>query len=125
MVDLPSTALDTFAKSATGISTSITKNVPIIGNAAICVDSIRTTGRAAINFYCFPNHVAKVFFGTSCLCGILSAKSSGTALVTSSTRIPVAEWLGSFGARGFNSLGKYTLHMGNVTNATEISELMS
>jgi len=51
--------------------------------------------------------------------------SSGTALATSFTGIPVVGWLGSFGARGFNRLGKYTLHMGNVTNATTISELMS
>ena len=55
----------------------------------------------------------------------MGAVSSGTALATSFTGIPVVGWLGSFGARGFNRLGKYTLHMGNVTNATTISELMS
>jgi hypothetical protein len=42
----------------------------------------------------------------------------------------VAGWVGSFGARAFNRLGKYTMHMGNVTsgnvtNITQIGELMS
>lgn len=130
MVNLLPTAVDILAESATGITTGITKNVPIIGNAAICADSICTTGRAGINLYCSPNHVAKVFFGASCVCGVVGAASSGTALVTSFVGIPAAGWVGSFGARAFNRLGKYTLHMGNVTsgnitNATAISELMS
>lgn len=129
MINLLPTAADILAESATGITTGITQNVPIIGNAAICADSICTTGRAGINFYCSPNPVAKVFFGASCMCGVFGAASSGTALVTSFAGIPVAGWVGSFGARAFNRLGKYTLHMGNVTsgnitNATEISELM-
>jgi hypothetical protein len=51
----------------------------------------------------------------------MGATASGTALVTRFTGIPVAGWLGSFGARAFNHLGKYTLHMGN---ATGIAELM-
>ena len=60
----------------------------------------------------------------------MGAVSSSTALVTSFAGIPMAGWLGAFGARGFNRLGKYTLHMGNVTsgnitNVTEIAELMS
>ena len=64
------------------------------------------------------------------MCGVVGAASSATALVTSVAGIPVAGWLGSFGARGFNRLGKYSLHMGNVTsgnltNATDIAELMS
>ena len=116
MINLAPTAVDAFAESATEITSGISKNVPVIGNAAICADSVCTTGRAGINFYCSPNPVAKVFFGASCLCGLMGAASSGTALVTSFAGIPVAGWLGSFGARGFNRLGKYTLHMGNVTN---------
>ena len=44
--------------------------------------------------------------------------SPGTALLTSFSGIPVAGLIGSFGARGFNRLGKYTLHMGNVTNGS-------
>lgn len=124
------TAMDALAESTTEITSGISKNLPIVGNAAICADSICTTGRAGINFYCSPNPVSKVFFGVSCLCGVIGAASSGTALVTSFAGIPVAGWLGSFGARGFNRLGKYTLHMGNVTNgnitnATEIAKLMS
>ncbi len=129
MVNLLPTATDVLAESATGITTGISKNVPIIGNAAICADSLCTTGRAGINLYCSPNPVAKVFFGASCACGVLGAASSGTALITSFTGIPVAAWFGSFGARAFNRLGKYTLHMGNVTsgnitNVTEIGDLM-
>lgn len=123
---LAPTAMDHFAKSAS----TITDSVPVLGNAAICVDSLCTTGRAGINFYCSPNPLSKVFFGASCVCGIMGAGASGTALVTSFVGIPVAGWLGSLGARGFNRLGKYSLHMGNVTsgnitNATDIAELMS
>ena len=119
------TVVDHFAESAS----TLTDRVLVLGNAAICVDSLCTTGRAGINFYCSTNSVAKVFFA-SCMCGVMGAASSGTALVTSFTGIPVAGWLGSLGARGFNRLGKYTLHMGNVTsgnvtNATDIAELMS
>jgi hypothetical protein len=130
MINLAPSAVDALAESATEITTGITKNVPIIGNAAICADSVCTAGRAGMNFYCSPNPVAKVFFGASCLCGAIGAVSSGTALLTSFAGIPAAGWVGSFGARGFNRLGKYTLHMGNVTNgnitnATDISELMS
>jgi hypothetical protein len=123
---LAPTAMDHFAESAS----TITDGVPVLGNAAICVDSLCTTGRAGINFYCSPNPVSKVFFGASCLCGVMGVASSGTALATSVAGIPVTGWLGSLGARGFNRLGKYTLHMGNVTsgnitNATDIAELMS
>jgi hypothetical protein len=125
MVLVP-TAMDHFAESAS----SLTDGVPVLGNAAVCVDSLCTTGRAGINFYCSPNPLSKVFFGASCVCGVMGAASSGTALVTSFAGIPMAGWLGAFGARGFNRLGKYTLHMGNVTNGnitnvTEIAELMS
>ena len=130
MVSLIPTPVDVFAESATEITAGLSKNVPIVGNAAICADSFCTAGRAGINFYCSPNPVAKVFFGASFLCGVMGGTSSATALATSVTGIPLAGWLGSFGARGFNRLGKYTLHMGNVTsgnitNATAISELMS
>ena len=130
MINLAPSAVDALAESATEITSGISKNVPIVGNAAICADSLCTTGRAGINFYCSPNPIAKVFFGASCVCGVVGAASSATALVTSVAGIPVAGWLGSFGARGFNRLGKYSLHMGNVTsgnltNATDIAELMS
>ena len=130
MINLAPSAVDALVESATEITTGVSKNIPIIGNAAICTDSICTVGRAGINFYCSPNPVAKFFFGASCLCGTVGAVSSGTALVTSFAGIPVAGWVGSFGARGFNRLGKYTLHMGNVTsgnitNATQIGELMN
>jgi hypothetical protein len=130
MINLAPSAVDALAESVTEITSGISKNVPILGNAAICADSLCTSGRAGINFYCSPNPVSKIFFGASCLCGVMGTVSSGTALVTSFAGIPATGWLGSFGARGFNRLGKYTLHMGNVTsgnitNATDIAELMS
>jgi len=132
-LNLAPSAFDALAESATSFTNSatrITSSVPTLGNAAICADSLCTTGRAGINFYYSPNPVAKVFFGASCCCGLIGAAASGTALATSFAGIPVAGWLGSFGARGFNRLGKYTLHMGNVTNgnitnATSIAEFMS
>ena len=130
MVNLAPSAVEALAESATEITSGISNNAPVIGNAAICFDSVCTTGRAGINLYCSPSPVAKAFFGLSCVFGVMGAASSGTALVTSFAGIPLAGWVGSFGARGFNSLGKYALHMGNVTsgnitNATEIAKLMS
>lgn len=80
MIKLAPSAVDALAESATEITSGISKNVPIIGNAAICADSACTTGRAGINFYCSPNPVSKVFFGASCLCAVIGAVSSGTAL---------------------------------------------
>ena len=89
-------AMDPFADSAS----TLTDGVPVFGNAAICVDSLCTTGRAGINFYFSPNPVSKVFFGASCVCGLM-------------------------GARRCNRLGKYALHMGNVTSGNEIAGFMS
>jgi hypothetical protein len=127
---LPASAVDALAESTTKLTSGISTNVPVIGNAGLCVDSLCTTGRGAVNFYYSPNPVAKVFFGASCLCGVIGAASSGTAVVTSFAGIPAASWFGSFGARGLNRLGKYTLHIGNVTsgkitNHTAIADLMS
>ena len=111
-------------------TTKITDSVPVIGNVVILADSTCTAGRAAINFYCSPNLVSKVCFGASCLFGVAGAASSGVALATSFLGIPITGLLGSFGARAFNRLGKYTLHMGNVTNGnitnvTDIADLMN
>lgn len=130
MVNLAPTSFDVFLESATVISKGISKNVPIIGNAGICVDSLCTVGRAGINFCVSPNPISKAFFGASCVCGVIGAAASATALITPLGGIPVAGWVGSFGARGCNRLGKYALHMGNVTsgkitNLTAISDLMS
>ena len=130
MINLAPSALDTLAESVTDITSGISKNVPVVGNVAICSDSLCTTGRAGLNFYYSANPIAKVFFGASCVCGVIGAASSGTALVTSFAGIPLAGWVGSFGARSFNRVGKYSLHIGNVTsgnitNTTDISELMS
>ena len=54
-------ALDALAESATEMTRGISNNVKIIDNAAICADSICTTSRAGINFYCSSNPVATVF----------------------------------------------------------------
>ncbi|MDY6899025.1 MAG: hypothetical protein SWZ49_13240 [Cyanobacteriota bacterium] len=129
MFNLAPTAMDALAESATEITNGISTHVPIIGNAALCMDSVYTTSRAGVNFYCSPNPVAKTFFAVSCLCGVVGATASSASLFTSFAGIPVAGWLGSFGARAFNRAGRYTLHMGNVTsgnitNATEIAEFM-
>jgi hypothetical protein len=130
MINLAPSAIDALAESATKITDGISKNVPIVGNVAICADSSCTAGRACVNFYCSPNPVAKVFFGASALFGVAGAVSSGTALITSFAGIPLTGYIGAFGARTFNRLGKYTLHMGNVTsgnvtNVTDIAELMN
>lgn len=130
MINLLPTATDALAESATELTNGLSHNIPIIGNAALCTDSLCTTGRAGLNFYCSPNPVSKVFFATSCVCGLIGAGSSGIALLSPVTGIPVLGWVGTFGARGFNRLGKYSLYMGNVTNgnitnATEIANLMS
>lgn len=91
MITIAPTAVDALVESATEITSGISKNVPIIGNAAICVDSLCTTGRAGINFYCSPNPVAKVFFGASFACGLMGAASSGsgTALATTFAVVPL------------------------------------
>ena len=130
MINSAPSTMDLFAESTTEITNGISTNVPIIGNAALCADSLCTTSRAGVNFYCSPNPLAKAFFGASCVFGVIGAAASGTALATSVAGIPIAGWLGSFGARAFNRAGKYTLHMGNVTNgtitnATDIAEFMS
>ncbi len=65
------TAMDHLADSTATLADGFTSNVPKFGNAAICVDSLTTTGRAGLNFYCSPNPVAKSFFGISCLCGAM------------------------------------------------------
>ena len=130
MINFAPSSVDLFAESATEITHGIYTNVPVIGNAALCMDSACTTSRASVNFYCSPSPVAKTFFAISCLCGVIGATASGASLATSFAGIPPAAWIGSFGARAFNRAGKYTLHMGNVTNSnitnvTEIAELMT
>ena len=47
MVNLLATATDDLASSATGLTDGLGQNVPIIGNAALCADSLCTTGRGA------------------------------------------------------------------------------
>ena len=129
-ITLAPTKMDEFAESATYLAKStsrLTDALPVVGNAIISVDSLTTTGRAAINFCSSSNTVARVFFGTSWLCGVLGAALYGTALATSYLGVPVRRWIGSIGARRFNRLGKYPLKMGKVASAnpTDIAEAMS
>jgi hypothetical protein len=115
MINLLPTPLDALAESLISFvesATVIGQNIPVITNVAICADSICTTGHAGLNLFFSPNPLSKVFFGTR---GVLIAPSSGVALLTSFTTIPVVGWVGLFGARAFNRLGKYTLHLGNIT----------
>lgn len=125
MIDLGPTPVTTLVDKVS----SVVDTMPTLGNAALLSDSVCTTGRAALNFYCSPNLPSKVCFGVSCACGIAGAVSSGTALATSTLGIPTTSFLGNFGARAFNRLGKYTLHLGNITsgnitNVTEIANLV-
>lgn len=121
---------DTLAKSATTLVDATTENIPTLGNAALCADSICTAGRSGLCLYWTPNPVAKAFFGASCVCGIVGATSSGIALGSAFLGIPAAGALGTLSARGFNRLGKLAMHMGqassgNITDATQIAELIS
>ena len=50
MTNLASTNVDALAESATELTSGISKNVPIVGNAAICADSLCITGRAFLLF---------------------------------------------------------------------------
>jgi len=88
MIDLALSFMDLFVNSATEITIDISKNVFIIGNATLCMDSVCITSRAVINFYYSPNPVAKAFFAASCLCGVIGATASGAALATSVSGIP-------------------------------------
>jgi hypothetical protein len=90
MVNVAPTAIDHLAESVSQITNSVKDGVPIIGNAAICADSLCITDRAGINFYCSSNPVSKAFFGANFLCGLMGAGASGTALVTSFAGIPMA-----------------------------------
>lgn len=64
------------------LALKLTDGVPILGITTICVNSLYAKGWAGINFYCSPNPVSKVFFGASCLCGMMGAVLSGIALAT-------------------------------------------
>lgn len=130
MINLAPTTYETLAEQVTSGVEGLNRNIPIIGNAAICADNVCTAGRAGVNLYWCPNPVSKVFFGASLVCGVLGAATSGSAFISEAAGIPALGFAGSFGARAFNRLGKYTLYMGNITNgnitnSTEIADLMS
>lgn len=120
-MDLAPAALDRFVESAI----ILIDGVPVLGNTAICVDSLCTTGRASMNFYCSPNPLQKALSFLWCkLC-----KWSNGAVSLGTGRLVLSQ-MGSLGAREFNCLGKYTLHLGNITsgnftNSTDIAGLMS
>lgn len=115
MVNLPPLAVDHLAE----FTDLIIANSPVVGNVAICSDSLCTTGKAGINFYYLPNPLERTCFATSCVFGLLGATTSGTALATSACGIQItgSGWIGSIGSRSLNlnKLGKYAYHMGNST----------
>lgn len=126
---LVETASDSISTVTDSIST-VTGTGHSVGNAALCADSLCTSGRAAINFYATTSPLARTFFGASVVFGVMGAASSATALATSYSGLPATALLGAFGARGFNRVGKYAYHMGNVTsgnitNTTTISEILA
>ncbi|MEL6164944.1 MAG: hypothetical protein AAFR37_14720 [Cyanobacteria bacterium J06628_3] len=132
--DYVATPATVLIKSSTKVTdmvgTSILPTIPVVGNVALMSDSGCTAGRAALNFYYSPNPLSKVFFGVNCACGVVGAISSGTCIVTSYMGIPVTGLVGAFESRAFNRLGKYSLHLGNLTsgtltNATEFAEFIS
>ena len=107
------------------IVTNVTKNVSSIWNAAICA-----AGRAAVNFFCSTNSLSSDYFATSCVLGTIEAVSSESALASNALGMLVLGLAGTFGARAFNRLGKYLLHVGNITNGsitnlTGIAELLN
>ncbi len=119
------TPFNNFLDKASGILA----DVPTVGNSVILADSACTTGRAAMNFCCANNLVARTCFGASCVFGAAGTVASGTALAGGTFGIPVVGAVGALGARAFNRLGKYSLHVGNITNgnitnATEIANLL-
>ena len=107
------------------VGADVLSQVPTLANSGLVADSVCTTGRAAMNFCYANNMVARVCFATSFICGTIGATSSGTVLATGFFGIPAAGAVVTLGARAFNRLGKYSLTLGNFTNATEISELIN
>ena len=126
--DLAPTPATLFMKSATRLTDSITRitdTAPTVGNAAIYADSTSTACRAAFNYCSSSNPVAKSLFAASCVCGVIGAASSGTAIATSTMGVPTAVVVGSLSTRAFNRAGKHIFLMGNVTNGniTNINEI--
>ncbi len=83
--------MDLFPTATTRVIESVTRitdTVPVASNAIIFADSTCTASRAAINFYCSANPIAKVCFGASCLFRIAGSASSGIALATSFMGVP-------------------------------------
>ena len=136
MIDLAPTPATLFMESATRLTDKIAQladQLPglgsTLGNTAIFADSTSTTCRAAINCCAAPNIVAKSFFAASFACGLVGAASSGSAIASSFIGLPKIALVGAASARAFNRAGKYALYMGNVTNGnitnvTEIANLM-
>ena len=94
--------------------TEILNSIPTVGNAVICADGTCTAGCAAVNFYTTYNPISKACFAASCVCGTIGAAASGTALVSNYLGISHVGLAGTLGARTFNRVGKFTLHMGNL-----------
>lgn len=63
-------AMDYTAESISHIS-HIIDNLLVMGNATLWVESLCTSGRTSINFYFYPNPVARAFFVENCLCDVV------------------------------------------------------
>lgn len=95
----------------------------MIGTHYVAIVCMCTTCHVGLIFWASPNPLCD----TSWVCGVLGAASSGTALVTvtSFASIHVTAWVGSFGARAFNWVGKYSLRLGKLISPSrqDISSL--
>jgi len=76
----------------------VSEKLPIASNGAIFTNSSCTPCRAAFNFYCYPNRIAKRRFGLSCLFGVSGTICSGNAVATSFMGVAPTGLLGTFGA---------------------------
>lgn len=59
MINLAPIDLDSFAESVIEVTLCISKNIPAVGNAIMCIDGVVTNSRAGVNFCCFSNLVTK------------------------------------------------------------------
>lgn len=78
MINLAPTTYENLGLSAIKLvekTIELANFVILIGKVAFCTDSVYTTGRAVINFYCSPNPIAKVFFGASSVFGVIGITS--------------------------------------------------
>jgi len=121
MINLIPTATDELALAAKDLIINSQSGASLCAQSILLTDNTCTAGRSLINFCATPNPLARFFFATSVVCGVAGATSAGVALTSSVFGMPTTAVVGAFGARSFNRLGRYTLHIGNLTNGNLIN----